>query len=170
MDIETTGQMQIPRNQLYDAIKAFRETIKQAGYRFGIYGSEYNLYSRISYSDFLDDIIWVAHYGKAPAFDCDIWQRSDSGSFPGYNGPVDTDEVMSDRMKAIIKGENNAAPTEPESPTIDPVQGTFPPDASVLILQMVMQYNGYWNTRPDGYKSNDFFEAISRFIEDMKKC
>ena len=48
MDIETTGQMQIPKEQLKQTVTAFKDTINRAGYDFGIYGSEYNAWSRLS--------------------------------------------------------------------------------------------------------------------------
>lgn len=50
----------------------------------------------------------------------------------------------------------------------DPVKATFPPDASVLILQMVMKYNGYWED-VTGYKSAEFYKKLEEFIADMKK-
>lgn len=64
---------------------------------------------------------------------------------------------------------------EPEAPTYtppikDPVQATFPPDPSLLILQMVMQFNGYWDERPDGHKSKAFFDKLEQFVKDMKNC
>ena len=55
------------------------------------------------------------------------------------------------------------------SPTKDPVQATFPVDPSILILQMVMQYNGYWD-KPDGHKSKAFFDELEQFVQDMKLC
>ena len=50
-----------------------------------------------------------------------------------------------------------------------PTEKEARPDPSVLVLQMVMSYNGYWGT-PDGYKSDEFFAAYEQFGEDMKKC
>lgn len=48
-------------------------------------------------------------------------------------------------------------------------QPAFPPDPSVMVLQMVMNYNGYWG-KPDGYKTNEFFVALRQFVDDMEKC
>ena len=45
----------------------------------------------------------------------------------------------------------------------------FPPDPSVMTIQLVMQYNGYWG-KPDGYKSPEFFAALRTFTDDMEKC
>lgn len=45
----------------------------------------------------------------------------------------------------------------------------FPPDPSVMCIQLVMAYNGYWG-KPDGYKTPEFFSALRTFIDDMEKC
>lgn len=55
------------------------------------------------------------------------------------------------------------------APTIDPVAATFPPNPSVMILQAVMQYNGYWGDIT-GYKSAEFFAKLREFVDDMEKC
>ena len=55
------------------------------------------------------------------------------------------------------------------APTIDPVAATFPPNPSVMILQAVMQYNGYWGDIT-GYKTAEFFAKLREFIDDMGKC
>lgn len=55
-------------------------------------------------------------------------------------------------------------------PVKDPIAATFPPDATVLILQMVMQYNGYWPDEITGYKSKAFFDKLDEFVKDMKSC
>lgn len=65
--------------------------------------------------------------------------------------------------------------SEPEAPTYtppikDPVQATFPPDPSIVMLQLVMQFNGYWDSRPDGHKSKEFFDKLKKFAEDMEGC
>lgn len=54
-------------------------------------------------------------------------------------------------------------------PTIDPVAATFPPNPSVMILQAVMQYNGYWGDIT-GYKTAEFLAKLREFIDDMGKC
>ena len=62
-------------------------------------------------------------------------------------------------------GENTYTP-----PIKDPVQATFPPDPSIVMLQLVMQFNGYWDSRPDGHKSKEFFDKLKKFAEDMEGC
>ena len=165
MDIETTNQMQITKSQLKETALAFKAVVNQAGYKFGIYGSEYQTWTRLSVDDFAaDSLIWVAHYGQAPVIYCDLWQMTDKGSFPSWYGCVDTDHVMSERFSDLVKPEEK----QEDKPPVK----EFPPDPSVAIFQMVMKFNdgGYWDYPIDGKKSKLFFEKLEEFVEDMKKC
>lgn len=78
---------------------------------------------------------------------------------------------LADRRRYAHTFEADIPADEPsyKPPKKDPVSATFPPDPSVFILQMVMQYNGYWGT-PDGHKSKEFFDKLEGFVQDMKKC
>lgn len=159
MDVETTAQLQLPKEQLKETVTAFVRTVTNAGYKAGIYGSEYGVWSRLSTEDFKAYTIWVAHYGKMPVIYCDLWQRTDKGSFPTYYGMVDVNEAMSDRFKHAIEGEN----------VKDPIAATFPPDPSVKQIQYVMWDNGYWDIdKINGYKSKEFFAALREFTNDME--
>lgn len=159
MDVETNAQLEIPKIQLKQTVMAFCQTVESAGYRSGIYGSEYNLWARIDPADFPDSLIWVAHYGKQPAFPCDLWQRSDSGSFPGYGGAVDTDEVLSERMKAIIGDSLTPAPQSAPAPCKI--------TADVVLLQTAMQLDGYWPGAVDGLNTAAWREAFKSFAGDV---
>lgn len=168
MDVETNGQMELPKVQLKQAVMAFCQTVEAAGYRSGIYGSEYNLWARVAPADFPDSLIWVAHYGKQPAFACDIWQRSDSGSFPGYGGPVDTDEVMSERMKALVRG--GQAPDPQPQPSLPPTSQPAAVSASVILLQLAMERDGYWHAPVDGIKTPEFRKKLTEYAADVAAC
>ena len=52
MDVETNAQMEIQPVQLKQTVMAFCQTVEAAGYRSGIYGSEYNPWARIDPADF----------------------------------------------------------------------------------------------------------------------
>ena len=78
---------------------------------------------------------------------------------------------------AWLKQQDTAAePVEPETPSYTPpvqtpVGATFPPDPSVLGIQMIMWYNGYLKEdEVNGYKSQPFFDKLDRFFSDIKKC
>ena len=159
MDVETNAQMEIPAVQLKQTLMAFCRTVENAGYRSGIYGSEYNLWARIAPADFPDSLIWVAHYGRQPAFACDLWQRSDSGNFPGYGGPVDTDEVMSERMEALVR--------DGQRPKAQRTPGPCGIAADVVLLQTAMQLDGYWPGAVDGLNTAAWREAFKGFAGDV---
>lgn len=163
MDVETETQMAITRAQLAATIQAFCRTVEANGYRSGIYGGEYNVFTRINQSDFPNSLIWIAHYGKEPEIACDLWQKSDKGSFPDYAGPVDADDVMSDRMAAIIRGtQPEPAPAPGPSPAFSP---------AVLQIQLAMALDGYWPIeRCDGIKTPEFIEAFRIYSADVLSC
>ena len=54
-------------------------------------------------------------------------------------------------------------------PKKDPVSATFPPDPSIFIMQLLMQYNTYWDGPIDGHYSDAFIKAYFDFGEGMKK-
>lgn len=69
---------------------------------------------------------------------------------------------------AAMMQEAKAQSTAPEAPVSDACP-IFPPDPSVMVMQMVMSYNGYFGT-PDGQKTPEFFSALRTFVDDMEKC
>lgn len=164
MDVEAPNQLALSNSQLQSVVMAFCQTIKSAGYTAGIYGSEYNLWAKIDRSKLPSDIIiWVAHYGKAPAFECDLWQNSDKGAIPGYNGHVDIDVVLSERFYSMAKKSvtDNDTPIKPGM--------LFPPNPTVLAFQLWMNYNGY-PCATDGIKTKEFFNILREFVNDMESC
>jgi hypothetical protein len=108
-------------------------------------------------------IKWVAHYGKAPAFDCDLWQRTDQGRVLGYHGNVDVDEVLSERFQAMVNKSNDKT-----EPAVKPGM-LFPPNPTVWCFQVMMNANGYECTT-DGQKTKEFFSTLREFVDDMEKC
>ena len=59
--------------------------------------------------------------------------------------------------------------TNPAKPT--PIQATFPPNASVKMIQFAMWDNGYWDIdKINGYKSKEFFAKLKEFVADMESC
>lgn len=45
----------------------------------------------------------------------------------------------------------------------------FPKDATVLALQLWLNYNGY-PVEANGYKSPEFFKVLRQFVDDMEGC
>lgn len=130
LDIEEEAQLALPAETLYAIAAAWCKTIQDAGYVAGLYGSEGTLWAKINPNRVPKGVmVWVAHYGKQPDVPCDLWQSSDSGSVPGYNGPVDTDVVRSKAFERLVQGYAPDAcpidgPCEQEGKTPD-VAGAF---------------------------------------------
>ena len=72
-------------------VKAFCETVRNSGYKPGIYASKSWYNSKLNMSQLSTYNIWVAQYNTACTYAgrYDIWQYSSSGSIPGINGRVD---------------------------------------------------------------------------------
>lgn len=115
LDVEAPEMLVLPDTLLEAVINAFCDAVRDAGYTPGVYGSEYNLWRKIDANALRDDVVvWVAHYGKKPDVPCDLWQSSDTGRIPGYNGNVDTDEVRSAYFEVLaLKGFKTAEPEKP---------------------------------------------------------
>ena len=62
------------------------------------------------------------------------------------------------------------AETAYNPPKANPVQATFPPDPSIWTIQLVMQFNGFWDSPADGHKSKEFFNALREFVNAMESC
>lgn len=75
-----------------DIAVAFCETIRNSGYRAGVYASESFFEHQLNFSTLTKKgySIWNAHYGvSASGIRCDMWQYTGSGSVPGISGKVD---------------------------------------------------------------------------------
>ncbi len=190
LDVEEQDQLALPHDELLAVVLAFCEKVRAAGYTPGVYGSEGTLWAKISPEELPEDVlIWAARYGREPDVPCDLWQSSDSGRIAGYDGSVDTDEARTMRFFGCVTSANSfylthkygGIPNDPagapgesgvlhtDSEPVSDACPIFPPDPSVMIIQMVMQYNGYWG-KPDGYKTTEFFSALRTFTDDMEKC
>lgn len=91
-----------------------------------------------------------------------------------YDGEVDINEAQSQRFERLVNSVlSNTGPGDPgpqgEPGVVPDACPIFPPDPSVMVIQMVMSYNGYWG-KPDGQKTPEFFDALRTFTLDMEKC
>ena len=77
--------------QRTDIANAFCQTVRNSGYKAGVYASKSWFLSRINYGALSQYDIWLAHYTSATDFAhrYDMWQYTGSGSCPGVAGGVD---------------------------------------------------------------------------------
>lgn len=108
IDIEEQDQLALPSDVLYQIVRAWCAEIRSAGYTPGVYGSEGTLWAKIDANKLpVGCLVWVAKWSSnAPDTPSDLWQYSDSGTVPGYNGPVDMDSVRSSTFAALVHGES----------------------------------------------------------------
>lgn len=101
LDVEEPKQLGLDYEQIMSVLTTWCDTIRAADYVPGVYGSEYNLWAKVSPEDLpVDTLVWVAHYGKEPDIPCDLWQSSDSGKISGVT--VDTDETRSAYFEGLV--------------------------------------------------------------------
>jgi len=162
LDAEEPKQLALSDKALREIADAWCGAVRAAGYVPGIYGSEYNLWAKLN-PDALpaDCLVWVAHYGRAPDLPCDLWQSGDNGRIAGYDGPVDTDEARSERFRRLAE-----IPPQPAVPTAPP-EGESGPNPSVMVLQLLMNYNGCWD-KVDGIGTGAFFTALRDFTDRLE--
>ena len=77
---------------------------------------------------------------------------------------------LADRRNFAHQAEAQLGEQTYKPPIKDPVQATFPPDPSIWTIQLVMQFNGFWDSPADGHKSKEFFNALREFTNAMESC
>lgn len=72
-------------------VKAFCETVRNSGYKPGIYASKSWYYNQLDMSQLSAYNIWVAQYNTSCNYTgrYDMWQYTSTGSVPGIKGNVD---------------------------------------------------------------------------------
>ena len=121
IDVEDGAQLALSDSKLTAVVKAFCDTVKDAGYIAGAYGSAGQLWAKVGPSYLGDDVIvWAASWGLKPRLSCDVWQYTDHAKIDGYDGPVDGDEGLSERFLAMCGGTYKPDPAPaPEQPAED---------------------------------------------------
>jgi GH25 family lysozyme M1 (1,4-beta-N-acetylmuramidase) len=125
MDVESAEMLALSDSKLTAVVKAFCDTVRDAGYIAGAYGSSGQLWAKVGPSYVGDIIVWAASWGAKPSISCDLWQYTDNERISGYNGPVDGDEAMSERFIALVNG-TPPVPAPAPAPTDDYIKIKMP--------------------------------------------
>lgn len=95
-DTEATGTGvgradHLSKTQRTAITNAFCQTVRNSGYKAGVYASKSWFYYQLDYSQLSQYDIWLAHYTTSTDFAhrYDMWQYTGSGSCPGISGAVD---------------------------------------------------------------------------------
>ena len=93
VDTEKSGGRgdKLSRSARTNIVKAFCETVKNAGYKPGVYSGRSWYNDNLNADELSSYHIWVAQYGTECAYTghYDIWQYTDKGTIPGISGKVD---------------------------------------------------------------------------------
>lgn len=182
IDVEEKSQMALRDSVLTAVVKAFCDTIKDAGYIAGAYGSAGNLWAKVGPLYLGSDVmIWVAQWSKSAPHFGDVWQYSDSTRLSGFNGNIDGDKVLSQRFADMITGSSTAPQPKPE-PTPIPVDKScivnlklpilrFNPAVKstyVEIAQRMLISKNYacGAAGADGYFGNGTLQGVKNFEEE----
>ncbi len=104
-------------------VKAFLETIKNAGYAAGIYGSTNWYNDKLDMNKLSDYYLWLAEYDDAPSYDgyYHMWQYTSKGHVDGIATAVDFDISYmnidtqidhSEQYSGVVNGDTGNVPTQ----------------------------------------------------------
>lgn len=147
LDVEEPEQLALSHGALLEIIRAWFKVIDSAGYTPGIYSSAGTLWAKVHPDSVpVGCLVWVAKWSCTPPdLPCDIWQNSDCGVIPGYDGPVDTDEPRSDLFRALVELGRAAHDEQQTAPDSCPIGGCGP-DVQVLdaaeLAELLRDYIG----------------------------
>ncbi|MDE5557518.1 MAG: glycoside hydrolase family 25 protein [Ruminococcus sp.] len=120
-DVEQPEQFQLGRDAVSAIIKAFMDTLENAGYWVGLYMSSYYLNNYVNDNIKVNYALWVADYiPNAPDYDgtYGMWQKSASGTVNGISGSVDLDECYVDYPEDMKTAGLNGYPKNPDKKTV----------------------------------------------------
>lgn len=97
-DIEEDAVFKLGKNKVSEIIKAFCETLENAGYYVVVYSSKSKIENYFTDEIFEKYDLWVAQWTDKCTFEKPhgIWQNSSKGAVAGITGNVDTDFAYKD--------------------------------------------------------------------------
>lgn len=103
LDVESKGQMALPKDELVNIVKYYCEEIQKAGYYVGIYASLDRFYSNLDSRELDPYDKWVAEWGREFTYKgrAGMWQNTSHETIPGIRGRVDGDQAFYDYPKII---------------------------------------------------------------------
>ncbi len=152
IDVEDPSQLALSDSSLTSVVKAWCDTIRDAGYRPGAYGSDLCLWAKVGPAYLGDDVlIWSASWGGKPHIQCDVWQDSDKGHIPGFKGKIDTDACVSERFEKLILNKTDDHSLNPEPISEYPPSCIVTGDLPILKIGDYDQESGVRGGLAGGY-------------------
>ena len=163
-DIEDNSIQGLSTEDLTSIAREFVDTIKEAGYKPGIYASKYWLENEIDVSKFDDCTIWCASYGtnngeaqeKAKySGRHEIWQYTSRGFMQGINGYIDKNMLYGD--VGVTISENNTPVKEEKT--------VFSGDDTIRAIQAWLNSNYNVWLAEDGYYGKETKKALVKALQ-----
>src|SRR5699024_241551 len=108
--------------EMAPATQAFIDTLKAKGWKVGLY-SGHHTYEPLGMSKVKADFVWIPRYGTTkPAFDCDLWQYTETGKMAGVPGNIDLNRLTGSKPLSYFTGGKVAKPVS--KPTNKPKPNT----------------------------------------------
>lgn len=180
LDIEESSMLALSKDKLLDVIRAWCSAVVSAGYVAGLYGSEGNLWAKVSQSDLPSGtLVWVAKWSNTkPNIQYDIWQTSDSGRIAGFSDNLDTDVSMSDRFISLVYGETDSSSASNLDDSVLYTVVCLAPELHkgdvgyyVQVMQMLLALKGYApeNTiKKNGIADGEFGSGTEKALNNFK--
>lgn len=162
-----------------DAAIAFCETIENAGYYVGIYGSDiYGFKERMEIDRLTAYDKWVARYGGEPRYVCEygIWQYTSMGSVSGINCNVDMNIAYKDypsiikaaKLNRFVENAETIPEETPEEMPVTPVEPeTANPDGSILDLAVEVMKGNYGDGDVRKDRLGNRYDEVQSFINHI---
>ncbi|MEC0097613.1 glycoside hydrolase family 25 protein [Bacillus anthracis] len=128
LDVEDDTLASCGPTNLAKASQAFIDTCRAAGWKVGLYVS-HHMYTSYGLNSVSADFLWIPRYGGSkPAYSCDLWQYTETGSVAGITGNVDLNYLVGNKTIEwfIGKGSNSNNPDPTDVDTRKNV--SLPPD------------------------------------------
>lgn len=156
LDIEEKAQSDKGRQFVSDVIRAFCETVENAGYYVCVYSNKY------WYDNFIDDDCkkkydaWVAQWADSNTYagNYGMWQYSSQGSVDGISGRTDLDEAYKDYPEIMRSKGLNGFSAEGQG---NPSGGTAFTPRMMVALQNTPLYISATAKTPAARKSGTYY-------------
>lgn len=153
-DVEEAEQAKKGKQFVSDVIRAFCETVEQAGYYVCIYANKYWLDNYIDADCKKRYDVWVAQWAKTNTYNgaYGMWQYTSDGAVSGISGRVDLDESYKDYPSIMrqngLNGFKKAVTPKPGAP--------FTPRMMVTLEKTALYVSATAKT-PAAYKSGTYY-------------
>lgn len=112
VEVQTMGDMRAGTQAFIDELR--RLGAKKVGLYVG-----HHTYEDFGASQISADFVWIPRYGAKPAYPCDLWQTTETGTLAGVVGDVDLDVLNGSKTLEWFTGASQPQPIAPDQPYME---------------------------------------------------